>query len=119
MKFMMQQAGGTPPVQEPAQPEKSVESIEPEEFKQNAFPDKDINEKKIWNPAQDTAPETGMDIRSRMEAARKREEEENRRNQMAERKEQDEAMQQVEEDLGHVKKPAKSDYCFFCEGRCR
>ncbi len=39
MKFMMQQAGGTPPVQEPAQPEKSVEPIEPEEFKQNAFPD--------------------------------------------------------------------------------
>lgn len=35
MKFMMQQAGGTPPVQ----PEKSVEPIEPEEFKQNAFPD--------------------------------------------------------------------------------
>lgn len=116
MKFMMQQAGGTPPVQEPAQPEKSVEPIEPEEFKQNAFPDKDINEKKNMEPAQDTAPETGMDIRSRMEAARKREEEENRRNQMAERKEQNEAMQQVEEDLGHVKKPAKVITVFSAKG---
>lgn len=116
MKFMMQQAGGTPPVQEPAQPEKSVEPIEPEEFKQNAFPDKDINEKKNMEPAQDTAPETGMDIRSRMEAARKREEEENRRNQMAERKEQNEALQQVEEDLGHVKKPAKVITVFSAKG---
>ena len=116
MKFMMQQAGGTPPVQEPAQPEKSVEPIEPEEFKQNAFPDKDINEMKNMEPAQDTAPETGMDIRSRMEAARKREEEENRRNQMAERKEQNEAMQQVEEDLGHVKKPAKVITVFSAKG---
>lgn len=116
MKFMMQQAGGTPTVHAPVQPEKSVEPIEPEEFKQNAFPDKDINEKKNMEPAQDTAPETGMDIRSRMEAARKREEEENRRNQMAERKEQNEAMQQVEEDLGHVKKPAKVITVFSAKG---
>ena len=115
------------PAQEPVKNEKQSSQVNPsdmnrffaehaEEFKQNAFPDKDINEKKNMEPAQDTAPETGMDIRSRMEAARKREEEENRRNQMAERKEQNEAMQQVEEDLGHVKKPAKVITVFSAKG---
>lgn len=119
MKFMMQQAGGTPPVQEPAQPEKSVEPIEPVEpvkpgkTKENSVID---NEKKNMEQTQETVPETGMDIRSRMEVARKQEEEENRRKQMAERKEQDEAAQLVEEDLGHVKKPAKVITVFSAKG---
>lgn len=119
MKFMMQQAGGTPPVQEPAQPEKSVEPIEPVEpvkpgkTKENSVID---NEKKNMEQTQETVPETGMDIRSRMEVARKQEEEENRRKQMAERKEQDKAAQLVEEDLGHVKKPAKVITVFSAKG---
>lgn len=116
MKFMMQQAGGTPTVHAPVQPEKPVEPIEsaePEKAKENPVID---NEKKNMEQTQETVHETGMDIRSRMEAARKQEEEENRRKQMAERKEQDEAAQLVEEDLGHVKKPAKVITVFSAKG---
>lgn len=116
MKFMMQQAGGTPTVHAPVQPEKPVEPIEsaePEKAKENPVID---NEKKNMEQTQETVPETGMDIRSRMEAVRKQEEEENRRKQMAERKEQDEAAQLVEEDLGHVKKPAKVITVFSAKG---
>lgn len=120
MKFMMQQAGGTPSGHTPVQQEKSVEPVEPEKPKQDYFPEDIkswyVNKKENMEPEQETVPATGMDIRSRMEAARKREEEENRRNQMAERKEQDEAMQQVEEDLGHVKKPAKVITVFSAKG---
>lgn len=121
MKFMMQQAGGTPTVHAPVQPEKSVEPIEPEKPKQDSFSEDvkkflDINKKENMEAVQETVPTTGMDIRSRMEAARKQEEEENRRKQMAERKEQDEAAQLVEEDLGHVKKPAKVITVFSAKG---
>lgn len=66
--------------------------------------------------SQTTVETTGNDIRSRMEAARKQEEEENRRMQMAERKEQEAAEMQVEEDLGHIKKPAKVITVFSAKG---
>lgn len=121
MKFMMQQAGGTPSGQEPVQSEKPAEPVEPEKPKQDSFSEDvkkflDINKKENMEAVQETVPTTGMDIRSRMEAARKQEEEENRRKQMAERKEQDEAAQLVEEDLGHVKKPAKVITVFSAKG---
>ena len=121
MKFMMQQAGGTPSGQEPVQSEKPAEPVEPEKPKQDSFSEDvkkflDINKKENMEAVQETVPTTGMDIRSRMEAARKQEEEENRKKQMAERKEQDETVQQVEEDLGHIKKPAKVIAVFSAKG---
>lgn len=121
MKFMMQQAGGTPSGQEPVQSEKPAEPVEPEKPKQDSFSEDvkkflDINKKENMEAVQETVPTTGMDIRSRMEAARKQEEEENRKKQMAERKEQDETVQQVEEDLGHIKKPAKVITVFSAKG---